>query len=93
MFIARESGPELVGQIGQRTAVANTNQIVDGISVGVMNANAEQNALLMEQNELLRAILAKEGTTYLDGKALKRSLDRAGRNAGASIMAGGVMAR
>lgn len=93
MFIARESGPELVGQIGQKTAVANTNQIVDGISVGVMNANAEQNALLMEQNELLRAILAKEGTTYLDGKALKRSLDRAGRNAGASIMAGGVMAR
>lgn len=93
MFIARESGPELVGQIGQRTAVANTNQIVDGISVGVRDANAEQNALLMEQNELLRAILAKEGTTYLDGKALKRSLDKAGRSAGANIMAGGVMAR
>lgn len=93
MFIANETGPELVGQIGQRTAVANTSQIVDGISIGVRDANAEQNALLMEQNELLRAILAKEGTTYLDGKALKRSLDKAGRSAGANIMAGGVMAR
>ena len=31
MFIAREAGPELVGTIGGRTAVANNAQITDGI--------------------------------------------------------------
>lgn len=35
MFIARESGPELVGQIGGRTAVINNNQIIEGVSSGV----------------------------------------------------------
>lgn len=35
MFIARESGPELVGRIGGRTAVANNDQIVESISKGV----------------------------------------------------------
>lgn len=35
MFIAREAGPELVGTIGGRTAVANNDQIVDGIRAGV----------------------------------------------------------
>lgn len=31
MFIAREAGPELVGTIGGRTAVANNDQIISGI--------------------------------------------------------------
>lgn len=38
MFIARESGPELVGNIGGRTAVANNDQIVQAVSMGVYNA-------------------------------------------------------
>lgn len=39
MFVARENGtPELVGQIGNRTAVANNNQIVEGIQGGVFQA-------------------------------------------------------
>ena len=38
-FIARESGPEMVGRIGNRTAVANNDQIVAGISHGVEDAN------------------------------------------------------
>ena len=60
MFIARESGPEMVGTMGGRTAVANNDQIVDGVADGVERANAEQNALLREQNRLLRALLEKE---------------------------------
>jgi len=35
MFIARESGAEMVGSIGGRTAVANNDQIVQGIANGV----------------------------------------------------------
>ena len=38
LFIAREAGPEMVGTIGRRTAVANNDQIVEGISDGVYAA-------------------------------------------------------
>lgn len=38
MFIAREAGPELVGTIGNRTAVVNNQQIVEAVSQGVASA-------------------------------------------------------
>lgn len=38
MFIAREDGAELVGNIGNRTAVMNNNQIVEAVSSGVARA-------------------------------------------------------
>ena len=41
LFIARESGAELVGQIGNRTAVANNDQIVDGVRDGVRDGNID----------------------------------------------------
>lgn len=43
MFIAREAGPELVGRIGRRTAVANNDQIVQGIASAVRSAMAGAN--------------------------------------------------
>lgn len=43
MFIAREAGPELVGNIGNRTAVANNDQIIEGIRQGVYSAVIEAN--------------------------------------------------
>jgi hypothetical protein len=45
---------------------------------------------LQEQNELLRAILNKSGV-YLDGKQLKKSVDKASRSSGANILIGGVV--
>lgn len=55
MFIAREAGPELVGTIGGRTAVANNNQILDGIYFAVKDAlSFQQNSgdlYLTIQNE------------------------------------------
>lgn len=41
MFMARESGPELVGRIGNRTAVANNDQITSGIKNAVIEAMLE----------------------------------------------------
>jgi pantoate kinase len=38
MFIAREAGPELVGNIGSRNAVVNNDQIVESVSTGVYQA-------------------------------------------------------
>ena len=40
LFIAREAGPEMVGTIGGRTAVANNDQIVAAVSQGVASAVA-----------------------------------------------------
>lgn len=61
-FIARESGPELVGQFGNRTAVANNDQITQGIAAAVGSAVSGEIRLLSEQNELLRQILAKDNS-------------------------------
>lgn len=35
MFIANEAGPELIGNIGRKSAVANNDQIIEGIRQGV----------------------------------------------------------
>lgn len=87
MFIARESGPEMVGTMGGKTAVANNDQIVSGVSAGVAAGQAEQNALLRQQNDYLRRILEKETTINFKpssdaGKWISRSSDMYARNTG-----------
>ena len=69
LFVAREKGPEIVTSYGNKSAVMNNNQIVEsvsgGVEIAVRNANAEQIALLRQQNELLYEILQKEtGISY-----------------------------
>lgn len=80
LFIAREAGPEMVGTMGGRTAVANNDQIVEGVAGGVERANAEQNALLREQNRLLRQLLEQDRTVVFPtsveaGRAVTRAQD------------------
>ena len=41
MFVANEAGPELVGNVGNRTAVVNNDQIVESVSRGVYKAVAQ----------------------------------------------------
>lgn len=48
MFIARESGPEMVGKIGNKTAVANNEQITDSIADAVKSAMLE--VMMMSKN-------------------------------------------
>ena len=62
MFIANEAGPELVGTIGGRTAVANEGQIVAGISSGVAAASRGQERLLVNIIDRLERIEQKEFT-------------------------------
>ena len=73
LFWAREAGPELVGTIGGRTAVANNDQIVDSVAGGVYRANAEQNALLRDVRELLQVIASKDTSIHLDGRELYKN--------------------
>lgn len=76
MFIAREAGPEMVGTIGNRNAVVNNDQIVEGISAGVEWANAKQNALLAEQNSLLRQLLEKDTSVEITANSISQGLNR-----------------
>lgn len=83
LFIANEAGAEMVGSLDGHTAVANNDQIVEGITSGVERANAEQNALLREQNNLLRGILEKDATVRIGasaalGRTVRQSLDMYG---------------
>ena len=80
LFIANERSAEMIGSLNGRTAVVNNDQIIEGISRGVSEAQSEQNALLRQQNELLRGILEKEasvkiGASAMFGREVKRSLD------------------
>lgn len=63
LFIANEGSPELIGNIGGKTAVANNDQITAGIAQAVSGAMMPEVALLQEQNMLLKSILAKTGIT------------------------------
>lgn len=66
-FIAGESGAEMVGHINGQTEVLNKSQIAQAMSSAVVSGNAEQNALLRQQNQLLMQILQKEsGISYKD---------------------------
>lgn len=93
LFIANEAGPEIVGTLGGRTAVANRDQITTGISNAVASANGEQNALLMEQNTLLRQLLAKDSNIYMDSTKVTRAQapaqQRYSRNVGRSLVEAG----
>lgn len=59
LFIANEAGPEMIGSFGGKPAVANNQQIVEGVASGVAKANQDELVLLREQNELLRQLLIK----------------------------------
>jgi len=91
LFWANEDNrPEMVGTMGNRTAVANTDQIIAGISEGVAEANESQNNLLIEQNELLRAILAKTGV-FIDSEEIWQGQRRLNSQKGFQVMGGGVV--
>lgn len=78
-FIAREAGPEMVGRIGNRNAVANNDQIVEGISEGVYGA-------------VLAAMRASESGggqeihVYLDSREITASVEKRQKERGVPLM-------
>lgn len=78
LFIAREAGPELVGTMGGHNAVANNQQIVEGIQSGVAQANQEQNVLLGQIVNGVYQLLKKDITispSVALGQVMARSAD------------------
>lgn len=61
LFMANEDGSsELVGSIGRRSAVANSDQIVEGISSGVADGQSPLVALMAQMVEAQRQLLNKK---------------------------------
>ena len=73
LYIAREAGPELVGSIGNHTAVANNEQIYEGISEGVAYANS---GVIGAINQLIAVVQQIDPTVELDGLAVSRGLKK-----------------
>lgn len=89
LFIANETGagPELIGQIGNKTAVANSAQIIQGISSGVARANTSLEQKVDRLTRVVEAILSKEFTAEVRpsaalGKTVKRSMEMQARVGG-----------
>ena len=61
LFIARERGPELVGSIGRKTAVANNDQIIGGIESGVYRAMMAANSTKQGGTQTIRIINEIDG--------------------------------
>lgn len=71
MFIARERGPELVGTMGGKTAVANNNQIVEGIQSGVYTAMRQ---VSLESGG--KGDIYIKHQTILDGKVIDERIEK-----------------
>ena len=77
MFIAREAGPELVGSIGRKTAVANNDQIISGIESGVYrammaaNSNKGQTQTIRIINEIDGDVVGEKVIQYHNGKVIQ----------------------
>ena len=89
MFIAREAGPELVGTMGGRSAVANNEQIVQGIARGLAGALVETNSEIREGNSLTRQLLNKDfgGNRQMTGRQIFSELSTYERQSGKRIFA------
>lgn len=86
LFIAREAGAEMVGSLGGHTTVANNDQIVEGIREGVEAAMERQNQLLRRQNELLQALLEKEGSAEINVSSFYQAVNRTNQRNGKTII-------
>lgn len=85
LFIAREAGAEMVGAIGNRTAVVNNDQIVEGISAGVANAN---DGVIAAIYALMNLIDDKDLSVSIGDDVIGRSYDRYSRNRGVRVNSG-----
>ena len=85
LFIAREAGAEMVGAMGRRTAVANNDQIVEGISAGVSVAN---DGVIAAIYALMNIIEDKDLSVSIGDDAIGRSYDRYNRSRGVRVNSG-----
>lgn len=85
LFIAREAGAEMVGAMGRRTAVANNDQIVEGISAGVSIAN---DGVIAAIYALLNVVEEKDMSVVIGDNEIGHSYDRYKEKCGRQVSTG-----
>lgn len=85
LFIAREAGAEMVGAMGRRTAVANNDQIVEGISTGVSIAN---DGVIAAIYALLNVVEEKDMSVVIGDNEIGHSYDRYKEKRGRQVSTG-----
>lgn len=85
LFIAREAGAEMVGAMGRRTAVANNDQIVEGISAGVSVAN---DGVIAAIYALLNVVEEKDMSVVIGDNEIGHSYDRYKEKRGRQVSTG-----
>lgn len=87
LFLAREAGAEMVGSVGGHTAVANNDQIVQGIENGVSSAVAQVLAPYLSQIERnTRETANKDMTVRIGDRDIAKANNRGQKLIGATIM-------
>lgn len=85
LFIAREAGAEMVGTMGRKTAVANNDQIVEGISAGVSVAN---DGVIAAIYALLNVVEEKDMSVVIGDNEIGHSYDRYKEKRGRQVSTG-----
>ena len=85
LFIAREAGAEMVGAMGRRTAVANNDQIVEGISAGV---SVDNDGVISAIYDLLNVVEEKDFSVNIGDNQIGESYDRYNRARGVRVNTG-----
>ena len=86
MFIAREAGAELVGRVGNHTAVMNNEQIVSAVSDGVYRAMMSA----MSHSNNSSDGKPVEMHVHLDGREITSTVEQTKRERGIDIFSGAV---
>lgn len=89
MFVANENGAEYIGAIGNRTAVANNDQIVKGITYGVASGNDPVVAAIYGMAaQIVSAIEENSGNITIGDEVIGRAAKRYDRDSGINTSQG-----
>lgn len=87
LFLANEAGPELVGTINGSTAVANGDQIINGIQSGVSSAvSSVLSPYLAQIAKNTRDTADKDNNVYIGDRDIARANNRGQRMLGARLI-------
>lgn len=87
LFIARESGNEFVGRMGNRSVVGNNDQIIEGVASGVEGANQ---GVINAIYDLLTVVREKDTIVNISATDIGKANDYYNRTKGASVSSGAL---
>lgn len=85
IFYANEAGPELIGTIGGRPAVASNNEIT-GIADAVYETGSQEANLLLQAVNLLAQIAEKDMTVTIGDREIAEANNRGQEQIGSAIL-------